>query len=133
MSGVDRFGDHGVVGVLALDAIERRVVLVSVSCRVLALCPCAVFVSEVLRVSKVLDLNRPPASSTVDDAPVPTVLARAHLAFTPRNSPCRSLFSDLGFIQVFPNSADSNLLRVDCASVPVDTAQSAAAKCRRGG
>ena len=87
MSGVDRFGDHGVVGVLALDAIERRVVLVSVSCRVLALCPCAVFVSELLRVSKVLDLNRPPARSTVDGS-VPTVLARAHLAFTARNRPC---------------------------------------------
>eukprot|EP01043_Picozoa_sp_COSAG02_P061853 COSAG02_NODE_8396_length_2586_cov_2.239646_2_plen_140_part_00 len=97
MSGADRFGDHGVVGVLALDRAERRIALVSISCRVLALGPATVFVSEVLRRSKAVDLNLPATASTVA---LPTVLAQAHVALTARNGPCRSLFSDLGFIQV---------------------------------
>ena len=61
-------------GVLALDRAERRVALVSISCRVLALRTAVVFVSEVLRVSKAVDLHRLPAAATV-----PTVLARAQL------------------------------------------------------
>lgn len=101
MSAVDRFGNHGVVGVLALQRVERRVMLVSISCRILALRPAAVFVSEVLRVSKAIDLNLRGTTTTAPAAvAVAPTLARAHLTLTTRNGPCRSLFSDLGFIQV---------------------------------
>jgi predicted enzyme involved in methoxymalonyl-ACP biosynthesis len=103
MSGADRFGDHGVVGVLALDRAERRVVLVSISCRVLALGPATVFVSEVLRRSKVVGLSLPSTASTAAAA-LQTVLAQAHVALTARNGPCRCLFKDLGFIQVSSGS-----------------------------
>jgi predicted enzyme involved in methoxymalonyl-ACP biosynthesis len=116
MSGADRFGDHGIVGVLALDRAERRVALVSISCRVLALGPATVFVSEVLRRSEAVDLSLPGTAST---AAAPTVLARAHLALTARNGPCRSLFRDLGFNQVASTSADGNVVRTDSDSVAV--------------
>ena len=103
LSAADRFGDHGVVGVLALDG--RRIELVSISCRVLALGVAAVFVSEVLRVSKAIDLDgcQSPYAGTATS--VPHALARAHLALTARNTPCHSLFSDLGFIQVASTSS----------------------------
>ena len=117
MSGADRFGDHGIVGVLALDRAERRVVLVSISCRVLALGPATVFVSEVLRRSNVMELSLP---GTTSAAVPPAVLARAHLALTARNGPCRSLFRDLGFSQVASPSASDNVARAESESVDMD-------------
>ncbi len=82
MSAVDRFGEHGMVGVAALNGECRRVLLVAVSCRVLALECAPVFAAEVLRRSACL----------AGAAPV-----RASLAVTERNAPCRSLFERLGF------------------------------------
>ena len=82
MSAADRFGDHGTVGVAALDGVARRVLLVAVSCRVLALEPAPVFAAEVLRASPCLRGGGG---------------VRASLAVTERNGPCRTLFARLGF------------------------------------
>ena len=82
MAAVDRFGEHGMVAVAALDGSSRSVVLVAVSCRVLALECAPVFAAEVLRRSPCL----------AGTAPV-----HASLAITERNAPCRTLFQRLGF------------------------------------
>ena len=106
LAAVDRFGDHGMVGVIAIEGAGggacvsshtsgrhaaplsphpgcvtcgALVSLVAVSCRVLALEPSLVFLSEALRVSGV-------------SAPVLAILVP-----TERNGPCRSLFRDAGF------------------------------------
>jgi HAD superfamily phosphatase (TIGR01681 family) len=94
MTAADRFGEHGMVGVAALQggpaAQERRVLLVAVSCRVLALECAPVFAAEVLRRSGCLAGPEP---------------VRASLAITERNGPCRSLFSRLGFVREGETSA----------------------------
>lgn len=107
MAAVDRFGDHGIVGVIVL-AVEgggaerrrRRVLLLSISCRVLALEPATVFLSQVLR-----------ASSSVEA----TV---AGMAFTERNAPCQNTFRDAGFTLCGRSGVDSGELSLASAIAP---------------
>jgi len=84
MTASDRFGDHGTVGVMLIDVRRRRVLLVAVSCRVLATEVAPVFAAECLRASPGL------AARPGEDV-------RAGLAITERNAPCRSLWARLGF------------------------------------
>lgn len=106
MSCRDRFGEHGMVGVAALEGgTTRRIHLIAVSCRVLALEVAPVFAAEVLRRSACLAGDSDIAAS---------------LALTDRNAPCRTLFARLGFERVADASDKQQewVLRGGTAGVP---------------
>jgi hypothetical protein len=101
LAAADRFGDHGTVGVAALDVPARRVDRVVVSCRVLALECAPVFVAEALRASA--------------GAPGPL---RAAVDVTERNAPCRSLFARLGFARQPDADARQEWLLAEPSALP---------------